>query len=136
MEHVYILNHNKDDIFSSLLMNGFRELEVGFSNMDNTEYINYHNILIYIPRVGSNDHYNIIRSDIINNVFKFKYKLMLFVTEDDYIITRSTIESMLGKYRFKYYQSIAFDTGFAKIIVDDCHKLLNGKFRFYNTINR
>lgn len=133
MEHVYILNRNIDDIFSSLLMNGFRELEVGFSNMDNTEYINYDNILVYIPKVLDDDHYNTIRLDINNNIFRFKYKFMLFVTEVDYITVRSIVESMLGKYRFKYYQSIGFDTGFASIIVDDCCRLLNNNFKFYNT---
>ena len=136
MNTVYIYNNNEDATFNSLLMTELSNLDIKFNNMKTTRSVHYGNILIYIPKVGIG---NLVHDDITelvnqdrNELFRFKVKIVPSIVKADYKILRSFFNAYVGRKGFRYYQGESFDTFYAKVIANDCKRIIDRFQKFYN----
>lgn len=136
MNSVYIYNNNSDNGFNSLLMNELSLLDINFNNIKTTRSVHYGSILIYVPKVGIGE---LEHDDIVelvnhsrNDLFRFKVKIIPSITYRDYSILRSFFNAYIGRKGFRYYQSDSFNTLYAQVIANDCHRIVTRFQKLYN----
>ena len=125
MNHVYILDSNRDISFSSLLMNEISSRGLRFSNMKETHVVDpKHNVLIYIPRVN---YCRCVFDDLEYfgkyKLFGFNYIFILTTNTEDYEEIKPYLNLTIPNKRFRYYQTLSFDTFISRILINDCSRI-------------
>lgn len=125
MNHVYILNDNNDSSFTSLIMNEVSGRGLGFSDIRSTKIINHDkNVLIYIPKVGEpNSIFRSLDEYGKHRLFNFKNIFILTTCKEDHEYVKSATGVVFNSKKFRFYQTLNFDTVVTRILVNDCSRV-------------